>query len=310
SAFWPWLGHHPGLKEEYPQAANGNWRNIDLGLLSKSGLKEEYPQAANGNWRNIHLGLLSTLKSLNDVGSVSFGNGPPVTPGGESRNSDGNPNDDDYFGFISIPIASNKSFVSSPMVDDCVSVFDEYSFTSDESVHLKPSVTELYAVKDEAFMVDKKYVNVTDLNLAFDEKLSISDRDDLKKKIDGVQVLNNVVCVDPNNVTDPNEAKTSTAVDSVVRNKFNDSDEVVEFATKEVGSNNVDVNKDEDVADEDVDLAGQNVFVADQKSFLGDEAVDFCQKNYVVSEQKMFIGDEDVEFPQNNYVVLNVCVLF
>ncbi|GJY95968.1 hypothetical protein Tco_0512329 [Tanacetum coccineum] len=166
-------------------------------------------------------------------------------------------------------MASNKSFVSSPMVDDCD------SFTSDESVHSKPSVTELYVVKDEAFMVDKKYVNVTDLNLTSDEKVSISDRDDLEKKIDDVQVLDNVVCVDHNKVTVSDKAKTFVVVDSVVRNKFNVSDEDVEFAIKEVGSNNVDVNDDVDLADEDVDLAGKNVFVADQKLFLGDEDVEF-----------------------------------
>ncbi|GJV13076.1 hypothetical protein Tco_1354617 [Tanacetum coccineum] len=116
-------------------------------------------------------------------------------------------------------MASNKSFVSSPMVDDCD------SFTSDGSVHSRPSLTELYAVKDGAFMVDKKYVNVTDLNLVTDEKVLISYRNDLEKKIDDVQVLGNVVCVDPN--------KVSVSVDSVVRNKFNVFDEDVEFAIKE-----------------------------------------------------------------------------
>ncbi|GKB53437.1 hypothetical protein Tco_0904190 [Tanacetum coccineum] len=189
-------------------------------------------------------------------------------------------------------MASNKSFVSSPMVDDCVSVFKEYSFISDGSVNSKPSVTELNAVNDEAFMVDKKYVNVTNMNLVSDEKVSISDRDDLEKKIDDVQVLNNVVCVDRNKDVYRSEAKTSADVASVV--------------IKEVGSDNVDMNTDEIVADEDVDLAGNNVFVADKKSVLGDEDVDFCEKNYVISEQKMFIGDEDVEFAQNNYVVSNV----
>ncbi|GKA75140.1 hypothetical protein Tco_0781518 [Tanacetum coccineum] len=54
------------------------------------------------------------------------------------------------------------------------------------SVNSKPSVIELYAVNNEAFMVDKKYVNVTDLNLMSDEKVSIYDRDDLEKKIDDV----------------------------------------------------------------------------------------------------------------------------
>ncbi|GKA99334.1 hypothetical protein Tco_0827271 [Tanacetum coccineum] len=160
-------------------------------------------------------------------------------------------------------------------------------------VNLKPSVTtELNAVNDEAFMVDKKYVNVTDLNLVSDEKVSISDRDDLKKKIDDVQVLDNVVCVDRNKDVYGSEAKTSTAVDSVV--------------IKEVGSDNVDVDTNEVVADEDVAVARNNVFIADKKSFLGDEDVDYCEKNYVVSEQKMFFCHEDVEFAQNNYVVLNV----
>ncbi|GJT11623.1 hypothetical protein Tco_0858665 [Tanacetum coccineum] len=156
-------------------------------------------------------------------------------------------------------MASNKSFVSSPMVDDCD------SFTSDGSVNSKPTVTKIYAVKDDAFMVDKKYVNVTDLNFASDEKVSISDRDDLKKKINDVQVLDNVVCVDRNKDVYGSEAKTSAAVDSVDRNKFNVYDEDVQFAIKEVGSNNVDVNKDDVVADEDVDLAGNNVFCSDVK---------------------------------------------
>ncbi|GJS93988.1 hypothetical protein Tco_0800956 [Tanacetum coccineum] len=147
------------------------------------------------------------------------------------------------------------------------------SFIIDGSVNLKPSVTELNAVNDEAFIVDKKYVNFTDLNLVSDEKVSISDKDDLEKK----DVYGS-------------GAKTSDAVDVVI---------------KEVESDNVDVNMNEVIADEDVDLDGNNVFVADKKSFLGDEDVDFCEKNYVVSEQKMFIGDEDVDFAQNNYVVLN-----
>ncbi|GJU19708.1 hypothetical protein Tco_1153050 [Tanacetum coccineum] len=77
--------------------------------------------------------------------------------------------------------------------------------------------------------------------------------------IDDVQVLDNVVCVD--------------------RNKF--------------GYDNVDVNMDEVIADEDVDLAGNNVFVADKKLFLGDEDVEFCEKNYVVSEKRVLILKRD-----------------
>ncbi|GJU72794.1 putative reverse transcriptase domain-containing protein [Tanacetum coccineum] len=137
------------------------------------------------------------------------------------------------------------------------------------------AIVKLYAVNNEAFLVDKKYVNVSDLNLASDEKVSISDRDDLEKKIDDVI----------------SEAKTSHAVASIV--------------IKEVGSDNVDVNTDEVVADEDVDLAGNNVFVADKNSVLGDEDVEFCEKNYVVSEQKMFMccdakRDESGDADMNN----------
>ncbi|GKC75609.1 hypothetical protein Tco_1126383 [Tanacetum coccineum] len=110
--------------------------------------------------------------------------------------------------------------------------------------------------------------------------------------IDDVQSFWHVVCDDPYKDVYGSEAKTSADAASVV--------------IKEVGSDNVDVNTDEVVADEDVDLAGNNVFVADKKSVLGDDDVDFCEKNYIVSEQNMFIGDEAVEFAQNNYVVSNV----
>ncbi|GKE06900.1 hypothetical protein Tco_1398918, partial [Tanacetum coccineum] len=103
--------------------------------------------------------------------------------------------------------------------------------------------------------------------------------------IDDVQVLDNVVCVDRTKFLIEfkdvygSEAKTSAAVDSVV--------------VKEAGSHNVDVNTNKAVADEDIDLAGNNVCVSDKKSFLGDEDVDYCDKNDVISEQKMFIGHED-----------------
>nr|GEY78471.1 hypothetical protein [Tanacetum cinerariifolium] len=69
-------------------------------------------------------------------------------------------------------MANNKSFVSSPMVDDCD------SYTSDETV----TVTKVLAVKDDAFMVDKKYVNASALNLSSDENVIISDRDVLEKE--------------------------------------------------------------------------------------------------------------------------------
>ncbi|GJV02092.1 hypothetical protein Tco_1335661 [Tanacetum coccineum] len=62
---------------------------------------------------------------------------------------------------------------------------------------------------------------------------------ELKTQINDVQVLDNVVWVDPNKDVYGSEAKTYVAVDSVVRNKFNVSDEDVEFSIKKVGSNDV-----------------------------------------------------------------------
>ncbi|GJR19038.1 hypothetical protein Tco_0967565 [Tanacetum coccineum] len=108
-----------------------------------------------------------------------------------------------------------ESFVCLPMV-----------MIVDVSVNSKPFITELYAVNDEAVMVDKKYVNVTDLNLVSDEKVSISDRDDLEKICKTIAVL--LLCC----------LKGGWIII-------------------------VDVNTDEAVADEDVDIAGNNVFVAE-----------------------------------------------
>ncbi|GJZ82187.1 reverse transcriptase domain-containing protein [Tanacetum coccineum] len=108
--------------------------------------------------------------------------------------------------------------------------------------------------------------------------------DDLEKKIDDVQVLDNVVCVDRTKDVYGSEAKTSVAVDSVV--------------IKEVGSDNVDVNTNDVVADEDVDLAGNNVFVSDNKSFLGDEDKEFVEiKSFKSSTQNSTIND---------FVVINI----
>ncbi|GJV28413.1 hypothetical protein Tco_1384861 [Tanacetum coccineum] len=72
-----------------------------------------------------------------------------------------------------------------------------------------------------------------------------------------------------------------------------------------VGSDNVDVNTDEVVADEDVDLAGNNVFVADKKSVLVDENVDFCEKNYVFLNKRCLLcsdakRDESGDADMNN----------
>ncbi|GKB06378.1 hypothetical protein Tco_0834611 [Tanacetum coccineum] len=86
-----------------------------------------------------------------------------------------------------IPMTSNKSFVSSPMFDDCD------SYTSDETIQSKVTVTEVLAVKDDAFMVDKKYVNASALNLSSDENAIISDRDVLEKEVDDVPDVENVV---------------------------------------------------------------------------------------------------------------------
>ncbi|GJW94042.1 hypothetical protein Tco_0173714 [Tanacetum coccineum] len=84
-------------------------------------------------------------------------------------------------------MASNKSFVSSPMVDDCD------SYTSDETVQSKVTVIEVLAVKDDAFMVYKKYVNATALNLSSDENVVNSDRGVLEKEVDDVPDVENVV---------------------------------------------------------------------------------------------------------------------
>ncbi|GKA01383.1 hypothetical protein Tco_0674048 [Tanacetum coccineum] len=155
---------------------------------------------------------------------------------------------------------------------------------------------DIYAVKDDAFMVDKKYVNVTDLSLASDEKVLISNRDYLEKKIYDVQVLDNFVCVILKKNVYRSEAKSSDIVDYVVRNKFNVSHEDVA-----VGSKNVDVNDDEDVAYEDVDLTDNIVFDAKQKSFLGDEDVEFAQNNYVV-----FYSSDDKR-DESSDVDMNIC---
>nr|GEW80078.1 hypothetical protein [Tanacetum cinerariifolium] len=56
------------------------------------------------------------------------------------------------------------------------------SYTSDESVHFKPSISDLYAVKDDAFMINKKYENVTDVKLVSDETMLISKRDVVEKE--------------------------------------------------------------------------------------------------------------------------------
>ncbi|GKA99062.1 hypothetical protein Tco_0826999 [Tanacetum coccineum] len=150
---------------------------------------------------------------------------------------------------------------------------------NDESVNSKPSVTDIYAVKDDAFMVDKKYVNVTDLSLASDEKVLISNRDYLEKKIYDVQVLDNFVCVILKKDVYRSEAKSSDIVDYVVRNKFNVSHK--------------------DVAYEDVDLTDNNVFDAKQKSFLGDEDVEFAQNNYVVFHSSDDKRDESSDADMN-----------
>ncbi|GKE02665.1 hypothetical protein Tco_1390648, partial [Tanacetum coccineum] len=85
-------------------------------------------------------------------------------------------------------MASNKSFDSSLMVDDGVN-----SYTSDEIVQSKPSVTEVLAVNNDAFMVDKKYVNASDLNFSYDENVIIYHRDVMEKEIDDVPAVDKVV---------------------------------------------------------------------------------------------------------------------
>ncbi|GKF80335.1 hypothetical protein Tco_0238937, partial [Tanacetum coccineum] len=72
-------------------------------------------------------------------------------------------------------------------------VYKYDSYTSDETVQSKVTVTEVLAVKDDAFMVDKKYGNAFALNLLSDENVIISDRDVLEKEVDDVPDVEDVV---------------------------------------------------------------------------------------------------------------------
>nr|GEX04233.1 hypothetical protein [Tanacetum cinerariifolium] len=146
------------------------------------------------------------------------------------------------------------------------------SYKSGESVHLKPSVTDLYAVKDDdAIIVDKKYENHA------------------------------------NSVAGINANKTNDCVDSVLSEKIFVSDEDVEFTLKKVEYNDADGNeaKTSDyvdyvlcdkifVYDEDVKFSPKNVFVSDQKMFLCDEDVEFSPDNVSVSDEKILVSDENL----------------
>ncbi|GJY60705.1 hypothetical protein Tco_0461362 [Tanacetum coccineum] len=113
-------------------------------------------------------------------------------------------------------------------------VFKHDSYTSDESVHSKPSVGDLYVVKDDAFMIDKKYENVTDVKLVFDETMLISNSDVLEQQ----EHANLVVGVNANKDVDGSETKTIVGVDFVLSAKIFVSDEDVEFALKNVTVSN------------------------------------------------------------------------
>ncbi|GJZ47071.1 hypothetical protein Tco_0600903 [Tanacetum coccineum] len=178
----------------------------------------------------------------------------------------------------------------------------EHKSACDVSVNSKPSVTELYAVNDEAFMVDKKYVNVTDLNLVSYEKVSISDRDDLEKKIDEVQVLDNVVCVDRNKNVYGSEAKTSAAVAFVVIKELyfniifdcwilNDVAFIVD--KKYVNITDMIFSSDEKVSISDRDDL-EKKFLIDFKDVYGSEAKTSAA-DYVVIKEDSYTSDETVQ---------------
>ncbi|GJW62632.1 hypothetical protein Tco_0111967 [Tanacetum coccineum] len=176
-------------------------------------------------------------------------------------------------------MASNKYFVSSPMVDDC----DLYK--SDETVQSKPYVMDLLVVKDDAFMVDKKYVNATNLNFSSDENVIISDRDVLEKETNNVPDVEHVV-------SDGNKALILWKFDKIAFNGSHANLVVVVDGNKDVVGSESKAN--------DVD------YVVSDKLFVSGEDVEFhVKKNVVVSDEKMFNGNEDVKFAQQNFVVSN-----
>ncbi|GKC02825.1 hypothetical protein Tco_0994435 [Tanacetum coccineum] len=185
-------------------------------------------------------------------------------------------------------MASNKSFVSSLMVDDCD------SYTSDETVQSKVIVTEVLAVKDDAFMVDKKYrcsgegvddvpgvdnvVSDGNKHLVMLEYGKIAFNRSHAKSVDDVA---------GNKDVNGSESKENH-VDSVVKDKIFSFHEDVDSNVKKVNI------KDDD----------GNVVVFDEKLFNGHEDVEISQQNYVVTGDKMLVSDEAVDSEPKN--MLNV----
>ncbi|GJS01070.1 putative reverse transcriptase domain-containing protein [Tanacetum coccineum] len=165
-------------------------------------------------------------------------------------------------------------------IDDMKSLTRYDSYTSDETVQSKPSVTEVLVVNNDAFMVDKKYVNASDLNFSYDENVIIYHRDVMEKEIDDVLAVDKVSIVDVagNKDVDGSEHKAND-VDSVVKNSY-------VFL----------------VDDNDDDV---NVVVSDEKLFNGDDGVEIAPQIYVLSDDMMLDSDEVVESAPYKSIIFN-----
>ncbi|GKA25028.1 hypothetical protein Tco_0711061, partial [Tanacetum coccineum] len=208
-------------------------------------------------------------------------------------------------------MASNNSFVSSPMVDDCD------SYTSDETVQSKVTATEVFAVKDNAFMVDKKYVNASALNLPSNENVIIYDRDVLEKEIpdhikqstrikslniwkwDAIVDVDDVPNVE-NVVSDGNKrlvmlesgkiafnGSHAKSVDAVAGNKLL-------VVSKDVNGSESKANDVDSVVKDKIFGSGEVVDSNVKKVDIKDD-----DGNVVVSNEKLFNGNEDVEIYQH-----------
>ncbi|GJT07696.1 hypothetical protein Tco_0842158 [Tanacetum coccineum] len=207
------------------------------------------------------------------------------------------------FGYDNIDVNTND-VVADEDVDLAEIIFARWKLISPKSL-----VTEVLAVKDDAFMVDKKYVNASALNLSSDENVIISDRDVLEKEVDDVPDVENVVSEGNKPLVMLESGKIAfngshaKSVDVVAGNKdvngseskANDVDFVVKdkiFGSGEDVDSNV---KKVDIKDDD-----GNVVVSDEKLFNGDEDVEISQQNYVVTADKMLVSDEAGESEPKN----------
>ncbi|GJU27556.1 hypothetical protein Tco_1166177, partial [Tanacetum coccineum] len=141
------------------------------------------------------------------------------------------------------------------------------------------------AVKDDAFMVDKKYVNASDLNLSSDEIVIISDRDVLEKEVDDVPDVENVV-------SDGNKSLVLWKSGKIA---FNGSHAKSVAGNKDVDGSESKANDVESVAKDKLFVSSEDVDSNVKKMFNGDDDVEFSQQNYVVTGDKMLVSDEDNE---------------